>query len=214
MKKFLFILTLIFGLNSFGQAIEISPTVSYLFGGRINFYEGDLKIVDKGAYGLNVAYDIGYGGGVEFSWIGTNTTAHFTTTRGTYDNISFRMGVNHLQIGTYKDFGGDKLKGFANLSIGTTIFQPKEFNIKDKWSFTASLALGMKWFPLKFLGIKLFGRLLLPMEFNGAGFYCGIGTGGANCGVGVSSYAILVQGDLGGSIVFRIETGGKSKKKK
>jgi hypothetical protein len=214
MKKVVFFISIISSLSLFSQGIEISPTVSYMFGGRVNFYEGDLKIVDKGAYGLNVAYDFGYEGGLEFSWIGTNTTAHYTSTRGTYDNLSFKLGVNHFQLGTYKDFGSNKIKGFGNLSVGATVFQPKEYDIADKWNFTASLALGMKWFPLDFLGIKLFGRLLLPMEFAGGGAYCGIGTGGAGCGVGVSTYAILVQGDLGGSIIFKISTGRSKSKKK
>lgn len=209
MKKCLLILAVIFGVNSFGQSFQITPTVSYLFGGRVNYYEGDLKIVDKGAYGLNLAYELGYDAGIEFTWVGSNTTANFNGIGLGYNDLSFKIGVNHFLLGGFKDFGGEKLKGFANFSLGATWFQAKEFDLSDRWNFSVAAGLGLKWFPLRFVGIKLFGRLFLPMEFAGGGAYCGIGTGGASCGVGVNTFAVLVQGDLGGGLIFRIAPGSK-----
>ncbi len=213
MKKFLFLLAFLSGFTAYNQAIEISPSVSYLFGGRINYAQGDLKIVDKGAIGVNVGYDFGFEGGVEFSWVGTTTTANFNGIGLGYDDASFRIGVHHFQLGAYKDFGREKLKGFANFSLGATVFQPRDLDFGDEWKFSVSGTLGMKWFPLKFLGIKLYGRMILPMEFAGGGVWCGIGTGGAGCGVGVNTFAVLVQGDLGAGLIFRISTDSKKKSK-
>ncbi|MCB0477784.1 MAG: hypothetical protein KDC84_06455 [Crocinitomicaceae bacterium] len=198
--------------NAWGQGVEITPQVSYLFGGRVNFYEGDLKIQDKGAFGINVAYDFGIGGGVEFQYTGALTYASFNAIRYGYEDVSFKVAVNHIQIGGYKDLGQGKLKGYVSGAIGCTIFDPTEINYQSKWNFTVSGSLGMKYFPLKFLGFKLFGRLFLPMEFAGGGVFCGIGTGGVDCGLGVSTFAILVQGDLGAGIILKF--GGKDKSKK
>ena len=77
-------------------------------------------------------------------------------------------------------------------------------NISDRWNFSASLTGGMKYYFTDYIGLKIFARLLLPMEFYGGGAYCGIGTGGVSCGLGVSSWAFIVQGDFGAGLIFRI----------
>ncbi|MEZ4938945.1 MAG: hypothetical protein R2799_15255 [Crocinitomicaceae bacterium] len=210
MRNLAIIFLFLISSNSIAQGIEITPQVSYLFGGRVNFYEGDLKIADKGAFGINVAYDFGIGGGLEFQYTGALTYANFHAIRAGYENVSFKLAVNHFQIGGYKDLGEGKIRGYVSLAMGATVFDPTEYSYKSKWNFSVSGSLGMKYFPLKFLGIKLFGRLFLPMEFAGGGVFCGIGTGGVNCGLGVSTFAVLVQGDLGAGIIIRIDP--KSKK--
>lgn len=204
---------LLLGGFTFGQGIEITPQISYMFGGRVNYYEGDLKIVDKGAFGLNVSYDFGFRGGLEFSYQGMLTTANFNSIRPGYEDASFKLAVNYFQLGAYKDWGEGKFKGYTAISLGATVFDPTELDYKSKWNFSATASLGVKYFPLKFLGIKLYGRLMLPMEFAGGGLFCGIGSGGVNCGLGVSTFAVLVQGDLGAGLIIRINTGSKSKKK-
>lgn len=64
--------------------------------------------------------------------------------------------------------------------------------------------LGIKYFFTDVIGIKAQARLLLPLYFNGIGFGCGIGTGGASCGGGAGFGSEIVQGDFTGGVVLRI----------
>lgn len=205
MKKSLFFLVVLFSLSGFSQSFEITPQVSYLFGGRANFIQGDIKIKDNISWGLNFAADFGYQGGAEFSYTGMVTDARFSSYDLDYTSQNFKIGVHHFQLGVYQDFGKGKVKGYGNFSLGATWFQTvNNRDISDRWSFSASLTAGLKYYFLDWLGIKAFGRLLVPMQFSGGGAYCGIGTGGASCGLGVTSYSFILQGDLGIGLIFRI----------
>ncbi len=50
------------------------------------------------------------------------------------------------------------------------------------------------------LGLRLQGRFMIPMYFDGLGF--GIGTGGVSGGAVFGAYAL--QGDFSGGIVLRL----------
>lgn len=47
------------------------------------------------------------------------------------------------------------------------------------------------------------GRLMMPMYIGGVGGYCGIGTGGAGCGLSLNGYASLFQGDFNGGLIIK-----------
>jgi hypothetical protein len=72
----------------------------------------------------------------------------------------------------------------------------------DVWRFAIGIGAGMKVMFTERIGIRLQGRLLMPMYFAGVGFYAGIGTGGASSGLSLNTGSVIFQGDFQGGLVF------------
>lgn len=205
MRKLLILFILFQTTFSFTQYVEITPQGGFFFGGRARFIQGDIAIRGNGCWGFNLASDFGYDGGLEFSYVGMVSDANFFARHQDYTNDDFKIGCHYFQLGVYQDFGNDKIKGYGNFSAGASMFQVMgDRAVPIKWNFATSLSLGLKYFFTDYIGFKIYGRVLLPLEFAGVGAYCGIGFNGPNCGLGVNSYSFIVQGDIGGGLVFRI----------
>jgi hypothetical protein len=158
---------------------EIAPYAGYMFGGRLRFFEGDLKIKDNVNYGLALDIELVKETKLELFWSEMQTTAEFRPFYG-FDYLDidpFDVRVGYIQIGTVREFDYDNIKPFGVMTIGTTYFLPQNVSHQDSWKFSVSLGGGANiWFTER-IGIRLQGRLLLPILWGGAGFT--IGTGGA-----------------------------------
>ena len=187
--------------------IEIAPSVGYMFGGRLNYYQGELKIADKMDYGISVIVpDISWGTDLEINYTRMDSRANFRPNSNypDYEPDEFDLSINYIQIGALKSFGtDDKFKPFGSFSAGTTIFAPKN-DIANVWRFSITLGLGAKYWISDRVGIIVRGRLMIPMIFGGVGGYYGIGSGGSGGGLTVSSYSSIVQGDFNGGLVFSL----------
>ncbi len=80
------------------------------------------------------------------------------------------------------DYG--RFKPFGTLLGGVAAHSPQNTQHNNKVSFGVSLGGGVKIYLTDFLGIRLQGRLMMPLYVSGVGLGCGIGTGGAGCGGG------------------------------
>ena len=187
--------------------VEIAPSVGYMFGGRLNYYQGELKIKDNMDYGVSVIVpDISWGTDLEINYIRMDSRANFRANHNypDYEDAEFDLSVNYIQIGALKSFGADgKFKPFGSFSAGTTIFSPKN-NIDDVWRFSITLGLGAKYWITDRVGIIVRGRLMIPMIFGGVGGYYGIGSGGSGGGLTLNSYSSILQGDFNGGLVFSL----------
>ena len=187
--------------------IDIAPSVGYMFGGRLNYYQGELKIKDNMNYGVSVIVpDISWGTDLEINYTRMDSRATFQPYNNfpDYDYTEFDVSVNYIQIGAIKTFSEDDVfKPFGSFSAGATIFSPKS-DYSDVWRFSITLGLGAKITISKRVGVILRGRLMLPMVFAGVGGYYGIGTGGSSGGLYVNSYTAIVQGDFSGGLVFSL----------
>jgi hypothetical protein len=200
---------------SFGQAkFELSPFGGYMFGGKIAFYEGDLKIKDNGNYGLALDIRLASDTQIELMWTQMATTGEFIPYFG-YDYLAlqqFDVTVGYIQIGSVREFDMDKVKPFGVFTLGTTYFMPKDatFNegsyftetttLEDSWKFSVTLGAGAKIWLSDRVGIRLQGNLMLPMFWGGAGFTVGTGGAGFTVGAGTS----MVQGDFTGGLIFAL----------
>jgi len=90
------------------------------------------------------------------------------------------------------------------MSAGITWFNMTSHGVSDHVSFSAALGGGVKFFFSDRIGIRLQGRLLLPMYFSGGGLFVGIGSGGTSSGVSVSTGVLAVQGDFSGGLIIRL----------
>ena len=66
--------------------------------------------------------------------------------------------------------------------------------------FAITLGGGIKIMPSDKIGIRLQGRLLMPMYFAGVGLWAGTGGGGASVNGGIP----IIQGDLTAALVIRL----------
>ena len=98
----------------------------------------------------------------------------------------------------------DNIKPYGSFTLGTTYFIPQsaagEITYSDSWKFSVTLGGGVKIWMSDRVGIRLHGRLMLPMFWGGAGF--SVGTGGAGFTVGASTS--MVQGDLGAGLIIAL----------
>lgn len=185
--------------------VELTPFGGYMLGGSVKFYEGKFKVEDAACYGGMLAVQVKSGNFIEFSYTGMTTEGNWkpynnyevSIPEGTVD-----MAVNHFQIGSVNELQLDNeaIRPYGTASLGTTWFNIQDDDADDEWLFSVAAGLGLKYFFSEKIGIRIQARLLLPVVYNGGGFY--LGTGGS--GMYVSSTAPIVQGDFTGGLIIAL----------
>lgn len=186
------------------DAIELTPTYGWHFGGKAYYYEGDIKIDDNHSYGVILSLPIDWDVRGELSWSRSDSRAYFRAIRPGYDDAQFDVASNYFLLSGVKSVGSDKFKGFGGASLGAAWLDVKESGVSDVWRFSFSLQAGAKLYLTDLLGLRFQGRLLVPLHFQGGGIFCGIGTGGSSCGVSIGSTSAIVQGDLSVGLIFQL----------
>ncbi len=205
-RKSIFIAVLLIPIVASAQ-VELAPSVGYMFGGRLNYYQGELKIADRVDYSLSlIVPEITWGTDLEINYTRMDSRINFRANSNypDYKDDEFGISVNYIQIGALKSLGTDeKFKPFGSFSAGATIFAPKN-DISNVWRFSITLGLGVKYWITDRVGIIVRGRLMIPMIFGGVGGYYGIGSGGSGGGLTLNTYSSIVQGDFNGGLVFSL----------
>ncbi len=206
LKKYrilVFALLILVPLSSSAQGrFEVTPFGGYMFGGKFRFYEGEMKIDNAANYGALFNFELAPNTKLEFFWAQMKTTAYFRPYYG-YEYINsdpFNLTVNYYQIGSLREMeiDNENIKPFGVLTLGASHLKPTSMGYSDSWQFAITLGGGLKiWFS-DVIGIRLQGRLMMPMYFAGVGGY--YGTGGSGLSVGASS--AIIQGDFTGGLIF------------
>jgi hypothetical protein len=204
----LLILTVFISISSFAQ-VEIAPFVGYMFGSGVDYYEGRLKIYDGMNYGGSLIIPVREIIDVEVNYSRLDSRAKFTAYRPGYNDATIdRLSTNYFQIGVLKAISvdNDKIRPFGSFSLGATMFHSGDTDkdVTDVWRFSMTAGLGVKIFITERVGIMLRGRLMMPMNFAGVGFYYGIGGGGSGGGLSLNSYAAMAQGDFNAGLIFKL----------
>ena len=193
--------------NIFAQdhKVEITPFGGYLLGGSVKFYEGKFKVEDAACYGGMIAVQVSSGNFVEFSYTGMATQGDwrpYSNYELDHPETNVDMAVNHFQIGSVNELSLDNeaIRPYGTFTLGTTWLNIQEENSNDEWLFSVAAGLGLKYFFNERIGIRIQARMILPLVYNGAGFY--IGTGGS--GTYVSATAPIVQGDFTGGLIIAL----------
>ena len=186
--------------SSFAQGkIELSPLVGYQFGGKLRMYEGDLKIKDDMNYGLALSTEMAQDTRLEFIWTSMQTSADFRPYYGYgYLEGGFDLNINYYQIGGVREFPNGNIVPFGAFTLGAVQFTPSDVNISETWRFSVTLGGGVKIWLSDHIGIRLQGRLLMPLYFQGVSLYAGTGGSGMGVGAGVP----ILQGDFMGGLIF------------
>ncbi len=190
----------IFNSNIFAQKIEITPFYGYQFNGKVVGYSGDLNVRDASAYGLMLDVTVRPGMQVELFYSRSDTRVDFVEFRGPTYKLT-DVSVNYFQLGflrTVKKMNNISMYGIG--SLGTTLFSPSGKDYKqtpdiyyyeDWWLFSVTVGGGAKIMFSERVGLRLEGRLMMPITWAGGGFM--VGTGGSGFYLGGGS-AILQAG--------------------
>ena len=185
-----------------GGHIEMTPFVGYQLNGRIDFYDGDFNMDNAMSYGGMLSVKVGPGVFGEFSYSRSDT-------KGTYrlfgiNSWEYDMAINYFQLGGIKTVGQGPVKPFGLFSGGVTWFKMKDANVDDEVVFSVALGGGLKVDLSDRIGLRLQGRLLMPLYIHGGGFFFGIGPGGPSSGISFNSTLLTLQGDFTGALVIKL----------
>lgn len=212
MKKILVIALVLISTQSLFAQVEITGFGGWLWTSRVPAWGQDIKVSDMGNYGIAAGVRIREEMLVEFEWNHTDNSATFRE----YDLLGFPSGdlitvpmsLNYYMLGfNYLATFNEPIVPYGIVNFGILNVQSDAYSSYASSSinyFTAGFGGGLRYYLSDRIGIKLQARLLFPMQFGGVGFGCGIGTGGANCGAGVSTYTNIIQGDFTGGIILKL----------
>jgi hypothetical protein len=199
MKK-LFILSLLTTLflvpqQAFSQkGIELSGYTGWMLGGKVNLYNGSLKIEDGQNWGITLSLPIAPGMKAELMY---NRLVSDLTVReyGNTPYVYTKVATQYFHVGAVKEVMPEGVvRPYGTGSLGAAVFSDREGFDSDKWRFSVGLGGGLKIFPTERIGFRLQARMLVPLYFNGLW----LGTGGG----GVSTSSTIVQGDFTGGVIL------------
>jgi hypothetical protein len=188
-------------LLSFSQTtVNITPQVGYMFGGSLRGYEGRIDVDDKINYGGTIGFGVLEYTQIELTYFRQDSRARIER-YGFFENIrEFDLATSYYQLGILQETQSGNVRPFGLLSFGATVFNPKEDDLDSKTFFSTIFGGGVNAYINDRIGVRLMGRLMVPVAFGSGSLFCGIG----GCSVGYASYATLVQGDFSLGITLRL----------
>jgi len=199
MKKFitlnLLVILFILPQQAFSQkGIELSGYTGWMLGGKVNLYNGSLKIEDGQNWGITLSYPVATGMKVELMY---NRLVSDLVVReyATEPYVATTIATQFIHIGAVKELMYEGVvRPYGTGSLGAAIFSDREGFYSDRWRFSFGLGGGLKLFPTERIGFRLQARMLVPLYFNGIW----LGTGGG----GVSTSSTIIQGDFTGGLIL------------
>lgn len=182
--------------------IELSVWTGFMFGGKYDRYGYYYNIEDAQDWGgaISVEFAKNLYGEFTYNFMGTQADYRVKNTVVLPDLKTENININYFQLGAQHIFGrNDKVQPFGTISLGMTYFNREKND--DIYAFSGIFGAGVKVFFTDNIGIRLQGRFMVPMYFNGIGFT--VGTGGTGGGAYWGAYTL--QGDFSGGLIFRIK---------
>ena len=188
--------------SGFAQAtIDIMPFYGWQMNGKIKFYQGELRTDANPLFGVAMDVIVQQDMAVRFQYSRTETMSHFRpySNYQDFDAEDFDMGNEYYQIGAVRYLKMDNIEPFGAFTLGAARYFSNDYG-NDLWRFSITAGLGVKIFLTEKVGIKLQGDFMMPMYFEGVGFYFGSG------GSGLTTYSSvpMLQGNFNGGLVFRL----------
>ena len=198
---FFFIAVILFSSEALAQT-EIFGFAGYMTYSKIQAVEGDISFEDGLNYGGGIDVAMQRNTFVELNYSFNQTTARLRRFSGITETL-FDMNTHYFQVGALyemKKSPKQKAYPYALVTLGAVLFDPQDPKYSDEWRFSVSFGGGGKINLSERVGLRLQGRILLPMTFSGGGMWCG--TGG--CSVGAAGWITLVQFDFTAGVFVRL----------
>jgi long-subunit fatty acid transport protein len=197
------LLTGVLPVSLYAQNVELTVLGGWQWTAKVNTTEGDIKVSDPGNFEAAIGYYIQPGLQAELSYTYTKAVATIdpepasTIPAGFLADVAFHYflvsGLREIET------GNEKVVPYVLGSLGTVYIHPTNSVYDDTWKFAFGFGAGAKIYLSERFGLRLQARLLMPVFFEGLGFW--FGTGGAD--VGYSGAIPIVQGDLSGGLTAR-----------
>ena len=197
------VITLLLGFSTsgFSQAtIDISPFYGWQMNGKVKFWEGELKTDDNPLFGATMDVILAPGMAVRLSYSRTETNSHFRSYSGyPIQDRNFNLANEYYQIGAIKYLEKGNIEPFGAFTMGAARYHEKDLN-ENLWRFSITAGLGVKIFFSEKIGIKIQGDFMMPMYFEGLGFYFG----GGGSGLTAYSSVPMLQGNFNAGLIIRL----------
>ena len=189
--------------TSSGPRIEFTPFSGYQLNGSVQFVNTKFKMENAMNYGAMLAVEVDRNTMAEFVYSRSDTEGKYRKFNSSITEV-YDMSLDYFQIGVVKEVPQGKIIPYGTFTLGATWFNMKDAGVDDEVFFSLAGGAGVKVFLSDRIGIRLQGRLMLPLDFWGGGFFVGIGGGGTSSGVSLNSTAVAVQGDFTGGLIIRL----------
>ena len=181
--------------------VEVTPYAGWMFAGSLAGTNGRVDVTDDWAYGGMIDIPISPDLIAEIMYTRIDTRATVEQRPDFIEEPLFDLAIQYFHLGAvYQENVAKKITGFGAFTLGATLFSPKNSVYEDETRFSIALATGLKIYATERLGLRLQGRLLVPMFFTGGSLWCG----GGGCAASVNGGSSLIQGDLGIGVMVRL----------
>ena len=198
----IFILTTVFLTTDSLAQVELFGFGGYMTYSSVPVSQGNLSFEDNPNYGFGLDVEIDRGLLAELNYTHNETSARLRRFNGSEEPL-FDMNTHYFQLGAQYEFrrtSKQKAFPYTLVTLGATLFDAKDASLNDEWRFSVAFGGGGKFYLGKNIGLRLQGRLLMPLIFSGGGLWCGSG----GCSVGVGSWANLIQFDFTAGVFVRL----------
>ncbi len=197
--NFILAITFMFVASSAFAQLEITPQAGYQIGSKYSYNGGYIKLAGSEQFGVTLDFDINDNGAqVEVMYAYQNAELRVQDyIFYPFETFITDVVTHHVQFGFIQNFNYDeKLRPYAGLSGGFTIFDPVDSFYASRTKFAFGVTGGVKYFFTDRIGIRMQAQLLMPIEWGGV-YYTGGG------GV-ITTGGTLVQLNFTGGLIFRL----------
>jgi len=194
-----FLISALFTNTNAQKETQIFGMAGYMLNSDVTVAKGELRFDNTVNYSLGFDVSIDRRMQAEIGWSMSPSYAKLYKSLGGIEELT-SVYIHHFQAGALIEPNRKKdVSPFGLLTVGASVFHPAD-NGDDQWTFTFALGGGVKIYLSDKIGIRLQGRLIVPMILSGTSLW--FGTGGV--GVGVGTYTTIAEGDLSGGLFFRL----------
>jgi hypothetical protein len=187
--------------------LRLSAFAGWQLNGDVVAYAGKLIVDDAMSYGAALDFLATPMSTGQLLWIYCDTKAHFDSYDFLYPSTKdFGVQEHYMQIGGTRFIARGRVEPFAGGTLGAVLIIPGSIqtvnggsiSASDTWRFAMTLGGGVKVNFSPKLALRLEGRMLLPMYFQGGSVYVGTGGSGMAVSAGVPSW----QGNFTAGLTF------------
>jgi Outer membrane protein beta-barrel domain len=169
---------------------ELTPTVSYRFGGTLSgsdspLFNTDLKVDDSAAYG--VTFDIPLSSRIQLELLANRQSSQLRFDNGLFGGSSgvADIDVTYYHVGMLWQWGNDRITPFFTASLGVGNIDPKVPGASAENRFSGSLGGGVKVLFSDSVGLR----------FEGRGFFSDLGSNNSHHDHGCDYYSDSCYGN-------------------
>jgi hypothetical protein len=185
------------------QYVDIMPYYGYQFAATVDAYyynsAARFRIKPAANYGLELDVVLPYND-ISITASFTNSSTYVTSQENFQaEEKLFDATQQYWMFGVSREVDMEQLRPFIGLIMGWTTVNPADVSLQNLTKFTLGLRGGVKYFISDRIGIFARARLLLPVQWAGAGIWFGSGSG-----ITLNTGTSIVTGDVGGGIIISL----------